>query len=1000
MSTKRLSELREWKFLQEMHPMLLWAIPNLISHLEDSVNDDVDSQVTNMKLRSRREFWIYEVKKTALSAIHTQELVEKDLQRCRSQLQHVLSAIEEMLKESICCEDALNDAADYQVASSERQYSAPMISKYGSIYLLAAVHESCIPDEEKTRILTTAVQLQISLVIPGFKPLEALTSCNMCLESIFRPCRDLKDPWTQTTPTEVESMGLDISIAPFAEAALQNLHYHILTCKNPPGHRILLQLSGFQTEAAFQNAPMLALLLSTCQLPQSWQETYIKKSPYGARKPHSLSAPSYVKQLCERIATARTRGEAMQLLVEGGFRILEESVQGDKALLLPSNEPNISLVDALRRGLFKRLSQQGLTNAVPTRDKRRLALSIARSFMYLYPSGWTSKGWSSDEILFLSSIGDVTDKDGLDCIPFVPCAFPTTRPPSPIGLHEAVDAASSSGGSLAVETDILLLGKILLEMECGNEILPERLPDASEASLFLALDRVIEELEGNTQAHYISAVEGCLELHRRLSSMSLAERTQDGQRMIYDAVVCHLEKEFLTWRRPNKKRRLPDVTDEGPAKQKPRHELSEKPKKGLSWQKHRLIDSLNAKLTRWQKLPGLSKADNPGTVNEVYLSKHCLPGGNSSCAPESAENEPRKRQMDSALVGTLYLSSGAGLGSPKLVEEEVNQITLFDDLASTENSKSAKTFLKSCAKFFEKYLDPLEDDESPLARPHDRPQGNVRVCIIDTGVQKGNPDLQGALLDGRFKEGYSWLDEEDPTNVTDTFGHGTHVAALLARVAPRADLYIAKVADSRTTQPGQVAFISNAIWKATDEWKVDIIVMSLGLSAWDNQIHKAIKHAANNSVIMLAAASNHGSNEPRTFPATHRDVICVHASDGNGGGVSFNPLPQDDDHNFSTLGASVPLIWNGFPVSKSGTSFATPVAAGFAVNALEVVTRQAIIPPERIFCGEGMRELFYLMSIKPEHSGYRYLAPWHLWRPSRQIHLTAGLIKEHFGVVR
>jgi hypothetical protein len=184
--------------------------------------------------------------------------------------------------------------------------------------------------------------------------------------------------------------------------------------------------------------------------------------------------------------------------------------------------------------------------------------------------------------------------------------------------------------------------------------------------------------------------------------------------------------------------------------------------------------------------------------------------------------------------------------------------------------------------------------------------------------------------------------------------------------------------------------------KATDDWNIDIIVMSFGVNTgWNEQISDAIKHAAGRSVIMFAAASNYGDEEAsRTFPATENEVICVHACKGDGAEVGFSPQPEDGDYNFTTLGVSLPLIWDSEEVFKSGTSFATPIAAAFAANVLEIVTRREILPARRIFCGQGMETFFKLMS-KKRHSGYRRLVPWRLWKENSH---AEARIKHCFGV--
>lgn len=91
----------------------------------------------------------------------------------------------------------------------------------------------------------------------------------------------------------------------------------------------------------------------------------------------------------------------------------------------------------------------------------------------------------------------------------------------------------------------------------------------------------------------------------------------------------------------------------------------------------------------------------------------------------------------------------------------------------------------------------------------------VKVAVLDTGVDAGHPDLAGRIADSK--------DFSDSGNVTDHFGHGTHVASIVGGsgaasdgtrrgVAPQADLLIGKVLgdDGYGTRPGEVWAASSA----------------------------------------------------------------------------------------------------------------------------------------------------------------------------------------------
>ena len=94
--------------------------------------------------------------------------------------------------------------------------------------------------------------------------------------------------------------------------------------------------------------------------------------------------------------------------------------------------------------------------------------------------------------------------------------------------------------------------------------------------------------------------------------------------------------------------------------------------------------------------------------------------------------------------------------------------------------------------------------------------------------------------------------------------------------------------------------------------------------------------------------SNSGKNDPRAFPASCDQVICVHASEGNGEDGGINPQVESV-FNFMTLGMGIELMKRVFEsgkkfpkyvkVAKSGTSFATPIGAGIAATVLDLTVR-------------------------------------------------------------
>jgi subtilisin family serine protease len=242
----------------------------------------------------------------------------------------------------------------------------------------------------------------------------------------------------------------------------------------------------------------------------------------------------------------------------------------------------------------------------------------------------------------------------------------------------------------------------------------------------------------------------------------------------------------------------------------------------------------------------------------------------------------------------------------------------------------------------------------------------VKVAVLDTGVDLTHPALAGKLLPGYdFVDGDSNPSEElcAPTPCTVQgigFGHGTHVAGLIALVAP-----LAKIIPYRVLDPngeGNAWVLAEALQQAVTDG-ADVINMSLGTQTrtrilesitklfqceasdtsnpeldFSDASYVADRTRCTNSVgpVIVAAAGNDASSNVNEYPAAEnvKGLISVGAS-------------NDTQHlaSFSNFGSWVQIaapgegITSSVPITAanpggygtwSGTSMAAPLVAGAA----------------------------------------------------------------------
>jgi len=211
--------------------------------------------------------------------------------------------------------------------------------------------------------------------------------------------------------------------------------------------------------------------------------------------------------------------------------------------------------------------------------------------------------------------------------------------------------------------------------------------------------------------------------------------------------------------------------------------------------------------------------------------------------------------------------------------------------------------------------------------------GGVKIGIVDTGVDRTHPDLQGKVAGcaTSYNSGVAVINGV----CDDDNGHGTHVAGTItantnngvgvAGVAFNSPIVSCK-ALATPVGIGLTSDIANCLnWTANQGVKV--ISMSLGGGESDT-LKTAVQNASNKGILLVAAAGNDG-DATLNYPAAYPEVVSVAATDHNDQRASFSNANADVE--IAAPGENILSSYaGGLYMELSGTSMATPHVSGVA----------------------------------------------------------------------
>jgi hypothetical protein len=310
-------------------------------------------------------------------------------------------------------------------------------------------------------------------------------------------------------------------------------------------------------------------------------------------------------------------------------------------------------------------------------------------------------------------------------------------------------------------------------------------------------------------------------------------------------------------------------------------------------------------------LDGIDEIETPpGLKAQAEALRDNLPGLADSL---------RTGEWPTPQVQTLELPAGTSL------DEALNAVSSLPGVKYVEPDYKVEADISPQDPYYEKQWF-LPRIGSEKAWDVEQGSGDLVVAVLDTGVDVSHPDLSGRAL-----AGYNFVD--DNQDVADVYGHGTHVAGIIAAsgedgygvvgLAWRVSILPVKVLDGQGS--GSYSDVIAGLRYAADNGAA-VINLSLGGGARSQALQEAVDYARARGAVVVAAAGNEALNS-LSYPAACQGVIAVGATGD-----------YDQRASFSNTGEGLDIVAPGTSIYsttpgggyayKSGTSMSTPQVSG------------------------------------------------------------------------
>lgn len=246
----------------------------------------------------------------------------------------------------------------------------------------------------------------------------------------------------------------------------------------------------------------------------------------------------------------------------------------------------------------------------------------------------------------------------------------------------------------------------------------------------------------------------------------------------------------------------------------------------------------------------------------------------------------------------------------------------------------------------------------------------INIAIIDTGIDPFNSLFKDRLYIGKQKatpENYGLdfsLHAADQNQPFDEHGHGTHIAGIIAELAPKAKLHIFKYYNPKASGEENLRSTIQALAFAVEQG-VDIINYSSGGPEPSEKEKQLFDLAEKKGILIVSAAGNEGQNIDlkgrEFFPASYsnENIITVGAHD-----ESLEPLKTSNYGSTSVdIFAPGKRILSTLPNNRrgylSGTSQATAFVSARVSNLMENLKTKNILKIKNVLFKNSLKKKYF-----------------------------------------